>query len=300
MKHPLAHLSDSTLTDRLDQLARRDRGTTVELLLHIAEFDRRRLYAPAGFPSMHGYCVGRLRMSDDVAFKRIRVARAALRFPSIQEAIGDGRLNVSGVVLLAPHLKALTRREGEALLAQAENRRKREIEQLLAERFPQPDRPTFVVPVAPALPEFRQLAPGPVDSSAMAIPTAPVAAETHAASVLAPSMAAATPVAAPAVPTHARVAPLAPGRFVFQMTIGQGAHDKLVRLQALLSHEIPPGDLERIIERAFDLALAQLEKRKYAPLTSPARASPVRPTAGTFRPRCGARCMRAIRGDARS
>jgi len=44
---------------------------------------------------MYAYCVGRLRLSDQSAFKRIRVARAAREFPAIFPALADGRLNLS-------------------------------------------------------------------------------------------------------------------------------------------------------------------------------------------------------------
>ena len=107
----LIHLSDGTLRHKLDTLVASDRTTTAELLAHIGEFDGRRLYAADGFPSMHAYCVQRLRFSDDMAFKRIRAARAARKFPAILAAIGDGRLHLTGVVMLCKYLKRENARE---------------------------------------------------------------------------------------------------------------------------------------------------------------------------------------------
>ena len=72
---------------------------TVALLAHIAEVDARRLFVPAGFSSMHEYCVQTLGLTHDVTCKRIRAARAARRFPEIFAALNDGRLHVSGVAL---------------------------------------------------------------------------------------------------------------------------------------------------------------------------------------------------------
>jgi hypothetical protein len=71
------HLSDDTLLRALSSLVSRDRSTTAALLAHIAEVDARKLYLPAGFPSMFAYCVGELRLSEDGASRRIRVARIA-------------------------------------------------------------------------------------------------------------------------------------------------------------------------------------------------------------------------------
>ena len=100
----LSHLSNQELLRSLAAIVARDRGTTAEMLAHIAEVDDRRLYAQEGFPSMFAYCVQVLHMSEDTAFKRIRAARTARQFPAIFEAVADGRLHLSAVVVLAPYL----------------------------------------------------------------------------------------------------------------------------------------------------------------------------------------------------
>ena len=95
--YDLTHLRDDALLRGLDSLAAQDRTTTANLLAHIAEVDARRLYAPAGYSSMHAYCVQKLRLSDDSAWKRVQVARVARRFPKIYDALasGDVHLGVS-------------------------------------------------------------------------------------------------------------------------------------------------------------------------------------------------------------
>src|SRR5262245_54057051 len=103
-KYLLTHLSDGTLLRDLTALVVRDRTNTAELLAHLAEVDARRLYLLAGFPSMHAYCEQELRLSEDAANKRIRVARKAREIPALFGAVADGRLSLSGVILLASHL----------------------------------------------------------------------------------------------------------------------------------------------------------------------------------------------------
>jgi hypothetical protein len=122
--YALAHLSDEALLRDLAALVARDRLTTAALLAHIAEVDVRRLYAPAGYPSMHAYCVEELRLSEDAAFRRIRAARAARQFPVLLAAVADGRLNLAAVCLLAPHL---TPENVEELIEAATHRRKFEV-----------------------------------------------------------------------------------------------------------------------------------------------------------------------------
>ncbi|MFI5372654.1 MAG: hypothetical protein ACHQ52_13945, partial [Candidatus Eisenbacteria bacterium] len=122
-----------------------DRGNTAELLATVAEIDVRKLYLPAGYPSMFAYCVGEWHMSEDMAYKRIRAARAGRRFPGILLAIAEGRLHLTGVVFLAPHL---TRENAADLIVAATHQTKIQIERMLAERFPQPDLATFIAPIA--------------------------------------------------------------------------------------------------------------------------------------------------------
>src|SRR5262245_14351838 len=57
----------------------------------IAEGQRRRLYALAGYSSMFAYCVDELHLSEEAAYKRLRVARAARRFPQVLVALAEGR-----------------------------------------------------------------------------------------------------------------------------------------------------------------------------------------------------------------
>src|SRR6266478_3174996 len=94
----LSHLSDPILLRSLAALVAQDRSITAALLAHIAEVDARRLYLPAAYPSMYTYCVGELHLSEDAAFKRIRVARMARKFPATFEAIADGRLHLGAVL----------------------------------------------------------------------------------------------------------------------------------------------------------------------------------------------------------
>ena len=152
----LAHLADHELVRDLSRVLTQHRASTAALLAHLAEFDARRLYAPAGYPSMFQYCVQHLHFSEDAAYRRIQVARVARQYPDVFAALESGRLHLSAVLLLAPHLTATLAPE---LLAAAAHRSKEQIALLLAERFPRPDLPTQVraLPSRAATPE--QVAP---------------------------------------------------------------------------------------------------------------------------------------------
>src|SRR5512136_2193199 len=97
-RYSLKHLPDSTLVHELKSLVAQDRATTALLIAHLGEVDARRLYAPAGYPSMYEWCVKELRFSEDAAYKRIRVARLAREFPVIYAMLADGRLHLSALM----------------------------------------------------------------------------------------------------------------------------------------------------------------------------------------------------------
>ncbi len=272
----LSHLSPRTLLDRVAELLAREREVTAELILCLAEVLRRHLYAVEGYPSMHAYCVGALGLSEDEAGRRIRVVRMARRFPQILAMIADGRLHLSGVCLLAPHL---THDNAAELLAAAARRSKRQIEQLLAERFPQEDVPALVGPIGPAAEpaDPKKSVPGRIFDT----PELGTLARTVTADVVEPSAPPAVeePGADPgksvpgrileATPPRPRLAPLAPERYAIQFTMDQGMHDDLVRAQELLGHVIAPGEITEVLRRALRELVTKLEKARFAATSRP-------------------------------
>lgn len=53
-------------------------------------------------------------------------------------------------------------------------------------------------------------------------------------------------------------------RYLLQVAVGRSTHEKLRHAQALLSHAVPDGDVAQVLDRALDVLIAQLEKRKFA------------------------------------
>lgn len=65
------------------------------------------------------------------------------------------------------------------------------------------------------------------------------------------------------------VAPLAPGRYRVQFTVGEETHEKLRRAQDLLRREIPDGDPGAIFDRALTLLLGDVARKKLAQTSKP-------------------------------
>src|SRR5262245_10158362 len=136
-----ARISDDELLRRLSSLLGDSRRVEADLVDHIAEVDDRRLYAREACSSMFAYCTDVLHLSEAEAGLRITVARTAREHPAILERLADGRLHLSGIALLRPHL---TPENAAALLERAAHRTKSQIEELLAELAPRPDVPAVI------------------------------------------------------------------------------------------------------------------------------------------------------------
>jgi len=116
----------------LHQLIAKEREHTAQVLAYVAEVDRRQLHKKLGYPTMVDFCIGKLGMDEAEATERVEVARAALVFPTLFEAIADGRLHLAAVRLLAPHLTAANVHE---LVAAMTHRPESEISAMLTEWF---------------------------------------------------------------------------------------------------------------------------------------------------------------------
>ncbi len=213
---------------------------------------------------MFVYCTSVLHLSEPEAYLRINVARAAREHPVLLDMLANGRLHLSGIVKLVPHLTAENR---DSLLARAVHKSKRQIEELLAELSPRPDVPAVIR----KLPD-RPVAEAPREVSTIELRPdgVPLSAPTDA-----------TPRAAPPV----LVEPLSPARFKVQFTAGADLCEKLERLRALLRHEVPGGDLAQIIDRAVTRELERREARRFALTSSPREPRrSVRPLSSRYLP----------------
>jgi 5-methylcytosine-specific restriction endonuclease McrA len=249
-------LSDGDLLAELERAVGCERRATAHLIALIVEVDSRKLYAQQGCSSLFTFCVQVLHLSEHAAYLRIQAARCARRFPAVLDRLSDGSLHLSAVSLLGPQLTEANHLE---LLDLAKHKSKRDVERLIARLRPQPDVPALVRKLpshaAPLMAEPRVAEPSSdVVSSAM--------------TVVAP---------APASPRPVVIKPLAPERYKVQFTVTHDTHEKLRRVQDLMRHIVPNGDLAAIFDRALTLLLAELSKAKCSATEHPKRAHPTGP-----------------------
>jgi hypothetical protein len=249
-------LSDEELLADVKRFAAAERGATAALIRSLIELDARRLYLREGFSSLFTYCTQALHLAEGAAYNRIEAARTAARFPMILDAIAEGAITLTTVRLLAPHLSEDNHRD---VLTSARHKSKHEVERLVAGLNPKPPVPTVI----------RKLPMSRVVGCSL-LPAAPVTSpiETGAttASRVPPAPAAR---AADSTAWRSGVSPLAPERFKIQLTISGETHAKLRRVQDLIRHTNPSGELAEIFDRALTLLLEDLERRRCAATPSP-------------------------------
>jgi hypothetical protein len=250
MASSLGRLPSDQLLSRLHTLIRRGNAVEAELLAHLGEVDVRRLYLREAFPSMFTWCVGALHFAEAVAYKRIAAARAARRHPEVLEAVRQGDLHVTAVSLLASQLTSGNCAE---LIQAARHKTADEIRRLLADRQPKPDVPASV----------RRVPVPSVEPPAMAQRSLPPKA-----AVDTPESRRLTP---PAESPHPRACtrPLGGERYVVRFTADQELHEQLRELRALMRHQVPDGDVGKILARAVSVLLEQVRKQKFGETATP-------------------------------
>jgi len=243
------HLSPEVAISRLEVIDLEEKSKLAEGIALIAVIDHRRDYLAAGYSCMRDYCMGRLRMSEGRALRRIQVARAALRFPELFEYLADGRLSVATAVALVPHV---TPESATELLGMAAFKSRDEIVQLLASRSRRPAATPAAAADTPAVEASSgSLAPGRVNELS---------------DLCAPADGAAAPAPAEQGQVRSarrgRVTPAATGEYDVRLSITAEEHDDLSRAIALLGHAVPSGDPALVYARAMKHYLAHLEKRR--------------------------------------
>jgi hypothetical protein len=262
----LSLLSDAALISEVGRLARAEHDATVALVEHLAELGARRLYLAAGFSSLFTYCREVLALSEGEAYNRVVASRAVRRFPMVLDRLADGAVNLTTIRLLHKHLTPTNHRE---LLDASAGKSKREVERLVAARFPQPAVPFSVRKVSAAAP------PAHVEVFVPRLPAVD-AAPVVAATTSAPTEVAVTPTPSrPARP--ATISPISEDQYSVRFTASVGTWEKLQAAQDLLRHSLPTGDVSAIFDRALQLLLEDLAKKKFGATTQPRSSKGTKP-----------------------
>lgn len=232
----LDHLPDETLFGRVEALARTERFSMVDLLVHLGELDLRAACQNKGYSSVFAYLTRHLGYSECDAMRRVRAARAARKYPSVLRMLAKGELHLVGVAMLQP---LLTSDNHESLLRKAARRSTREIERLVADLSSATSEPRDRIRALPASPS-EPCAPIPVTAMDGSIPTTEK-------SGLAPAL---DFDLLPQAQVEA-LATQAERRVVFTFVASEEVRGWFEQARDLLRHRFPSGGMEGIIGEAL-------------------------------------------------
>lgn len=233
-------MSTPLLFKSLESLAKNERRNLPRILARLAELDKRDAAAREHM-SLFRYCLRRLRWSESDTAKRIHAARKAERYPAIHSSLARGRLNMSTLLLIAPHLRDDNHRD---LIERAENRSFRDVEALVAGIAPKAERAERIRPLGPQRPASPLAAP----------PDPPLFTETCPAP--APGE---TPTAGPEAPP----APAAePSRVELTFTVDEALARDAEDARALLRNKYPFCRLEDVFREGVYSLLERLDPER--------------------------------------
>ena len=270
----LLSMKNDELVAGLSQLVQRSNELTADLLAHLAELEERMLHLKLGFSSSFSYCVEALGMSEGAAGRRVAAARVCRRFPEAFELIAQGDLHLSALCGLAAHLNPENATE---LFAACRRKTRRQVEELLATRFPKPD----------VREQIRRL-PGPAQAPLAANePPVPEPEETQANASAQPSdttqrqeASAAKASEAPknrgfettgpsdtgavTPPRRREIEALSVDRFGVHFTADAELRELIQRARALASHRLPNSDLSSLMRLVLTSFVKNEEARRFA------------------------------------
>jgi len=104
MENQIKNLSDEGLVKSISELNTQEHEAMLNLLLHLIEFEARKLFIPLGYPSLFSYCVEKLRYSEPAAGRRIAAARCIRDFPEVYELLSKKELTLTTISIVASAL----------------------------------------------------------------------------------------------------------------------------------------------------------------------------------------------------
>ena len=266
-------LTDDALIEALRALADDSNAIEAALISHLAEVDARSLHLGRAHPSLFAYCMVELAFSESMTFNRILVARASRRFPLVLDHLRNGTIHLSGLRILVPHLSPDNHVE---LLEEATRKSKREIEGLVARRFPKPAVPDVIrklpEPRPPSFPPLVLEVPSPETTPQPSRSSPLLEPAVDASPTPKPAVPVLPPPPSPPRPTI--VEPLSATQFKVQFTAEQSLSDKLREARDLLRHQVPDGSLATIVERALDLLIREVKKERFGVGRAPREKGP--------------------------
>ena len=101
----LEGLSTVELSRGAERLVAVQRKNDAALIAHLAEISRRKGHLELGYKNLFTYCQECLGLGEGEVWMRTQVAGVARRFPQVLAYLSEGKVSLSVLAILAPHLE---------------------------------------------------------------------------------------------------------------------------------------------------------------------------------------------------
>ncbi len=139
----LTRMKDAEILSQLKILVQNERNLLTQVLHHLREVEKRRLFSELRYSSLFDYAINELKYSESQAHRRISAMRLLKELPQVEDKIQSGTLNLSNLCQAQTYFKnsdkksktdnrpTLSHKEKIGVLEQLENKSAREGEKLL-------------------------------------------------------------------------------------------------------------------------------------------------------------------------
>jgi hypothetical protein len=253
----LKSLADDELLAGLSRVVSKRAQITAEFIEYLAELDERQLFLDLGYPSLFAYCVEALGLCESTAGRHIAAARVCRSHPQAFMLVARGDLHASALSLMKKHVTA--ENAGE-LFELCTRKSARQVEVLLAARFPRPDVRDLIRRLPAS--DRTTLDVGSEAPVSKPVEQAPAPASPELKSGLRTKEA--EPAGCSQAAKTRRIEPLSTDRYGVHFTADGEFRDLLQRVRGLAGHRLPSGDLLTLLKRGLEAYERELEKERFA------------------------------------
>ena len=107
----LKHIRNDQLLLQTKNLVQKERQINIQVLQHLQEIEKRKLYLDRGFPSLFEYAVKELGYSHSAAYRRIKSMRLCRDIPQAASRIKTGSLNLTAASQLQTFFEKKKRKD---------------------------------------------------------------------------------------------------------------------------------------------------------------------------------------------
>lgn len=111
-------INDTLLIEKTEKLVREERELLTNVLHHLCEIERRRLFSALGYKSLFDFAVKKLGYSEDQAYRRIAAMRLLKELPEIETQIENGAISLTHIGLVQSYFKQEKKLQSRELSAE--------------------------------------------------------------------------------------------------------------------------------------------------------------------------------------